>query len=54
MASSAASPSRLRVLILGGGFAGVGAAQKLEHTDAEAVLVDRNDHHSFHIAVEAG
>src|ERR1700757_5037280 len=36
-----------RVLILGGGFAGVGAAQKLEHSDAEVVLVDRHDYHTF-------
>ena len=36
-----------RVLILGGGFAGVGAAQKLEHADADVVLVDRHDYHTF-------
>ena len=36
-----------RVVILGGGFAGVGAAQKLEHADAEVVLVDRHDYHTF-------
>src|SRR6185295_14605797 len=36
-----------RVLVLGGGFAGVGAAQKLEHADAEVVLVDRHDNHTF-------
>jgi NADH dehydrogenase len=35
------------VLILGGGFAGVGAAQKLEDADAEVVLVDRHDYHTF-------
>jgi NADH dehydrogenase len=39
--------TRPRVLILGGGFAGVGAAQKLEHADAEVVLVDRHDYHTF-------
>jgi NADH dehydrogenase len=39
--------SRPRVLILGGGFAGAGAAQKLEHADAEVVLVDRHDYHTF-------
>jgi NADH:ubiquinone reductase (H+-translocating) len=38
---------RPRVLILGGGFAGVGAAQKLEHAEAEVVLVDRHDYHTF-------
>jgi NADH dehydrogenase len=35
------------VLILGGGFAGVGAAQKLEKADADVVLVDRHDYHTF-------
>jgi NADH dehydrogenase len=39
--------SRPRVLILGGGFAGVGAAQALEHADAEVVVVDRHDYHTF-------
>jgi NADH dehydrogenase len=38
---------RPRVLILGGGFAGVGAAQKLEDADAEVVLVDRHNYHTF-------
>src|SRR5215510_4731106 len=39
--------ARPRVLILGGGFAGVGAAKALEHADAEVVLVDRHDYHTF-------
>src|SRR5215475_1923126 len=39
--------TRPRVLILGGGFAGVGAAQKLKDADAEVVLVDRHDYHTF-------
>jgi NADH dehydrogenase len=47
VASPDDSPTRPRVLILGGGFAGVGAAQKLEDTDAEVVLVDRHDYHTF-------
>jgi NADH dehydrogenase len=38
---------RPRVVILGGGFAGVGAAQKLKDADAEVVLVDRHDYHTF-------
>jgi NADH dehydrogenase len=38
---------RPRVLILGGGFAGVGAAMKLKHADADVVLVDKNDYHTF-------
>src|SRR4029453_3477078 len=39
---------RPRVLILGGGFAGVGAAQKLEDAGADVVLIDRHDYHTFH------
>jgi NADH dehydrogenase len=39
--------ARPRVLILGGGFAGVGAAQKLEGADADVVLVDRHNYHTF-------
>jgi NADH:ubiquinone reductase (H+-translocating) len=39
--------ARQRVLILGGGFAGVGAAQKLEGADADVVLVDRHNYHTF-------
>jgi len=42
-----ASDGRPRVLILGGGFAGVGAAQKLEKTAADVVVVDRHDYHTF-------
>ena len=38
---------RPRVLVLGGGFAGVGAARKLKDADAEVVLVDRHDYHTF-------
>jgi NADH dehydrogenase len=38
---------RPRVLILGGGFAGLGAAQKLGQADADVVLVDRHDYHTF-------
>jgi NADH dehydrogenase len=47
--ASTNSPSspRPRVLILGGGFAGVGAAQQLKDADADVVVVDRNDFHTF-------
>ena len=41
------SNGRPCVLVLGGGFAGVGAAQKLEHAEADVVLVDRHDYHTF-------
>jgi NADH dehydrogenase len=35
------------VLVLGGGFAGIGAAQKLTKSDVDVVLVDKNDYHTF-------
>src|SRR5262245_52063276 len=35
------------VLILGGAFGGVGAAQKLKDADADVVLIDRHDYHTF-------
>jgi NADH:quinone reductase (non-electrogenic) len=38
---------RPRVLVLGGGFGGIGAAQKLKKSDAEVVLVDKHDYHTF-------
>jgi NADH:quinone reductase (non-electrogenic) len=48
VASSDNSPStRPRVLVLGGGFAGVGAAKALGDADADVVLVDRHDYHTF-------
>src|SRR5678815_18724 len=36
-----------RVLILGGGFAGIGTVKKLKGADADVVLVDRHDYHTF-------
>jgi NADH:ubiquinone reductase (H+-translocating) len=36
-----------RVLVLGGGFGGIGAAQKLKKAGAEVVLVDKHDYHTF-------
>jgi len=41
------SGQRPRVLVLGGGFGGIGAARKLADADADVVLVDRNDYHTF-------
>ncbi len=38
---------RPRVLILGGGFAGLGAARKLRDADADVVLIDKHDYHTF-------
>ena len=39
--------ARPRVLVLGGGFGGIGAAQKLHKADVDVVLVDKNDYHTF-------
>ena len=39
--------ARPRVLILGGGFAGIGAAQKLHKSDVDVVIVDKHDYHTF-------
>ena len=39
--------SKPRVLILGGGFAGIGAARALAKTKADVVVVDQNDYHTF-------
>ncbi|MDB6090181.1 MAG: NAD(P)/FAD-dependent oxidoreductase [Gammaproteobacteria bacterium] len=36
-----------RVVILGGGFAGVAAARELKDLDAEVLLIDRRNHHIF-------
>src|SRR6186713_1303395 len=36
-----------RVVILGGGFGGLGAALSLKKADADVVLVDRHDYHTF-------
>ena len=36
-----------RVVILGGGFAGIGAARKLKDADADVVLIDQHDYHTF-------
>ena len=47
MSSSSEAQARPRVVILGGGFAGVGAARALEKADVDVVLVDKHDYHTF-------
>ncbi len=43
-----ATPARLHVVIVGGGFAGVGCAKRLaRHDDVHVTLVDRNNYHQF-------
>jgi NADH dehydrogenase len=45
----AAAPrvGRKRIVIVGGGFAGIAAARALKHRDADVVLIDRRNHHIF-------
>jgi NADH:quinone reductase (non-electrogenic) len=45
--SSEGQAQRPRVVILGGGFAGVGAAKGLKKADVEVVLVDKHNYHTF-------
>lgn len=49
MASRAVQPSagRKRVVIVGGGFAGLHAAKGLDGEDVDVTLVDRRNHHLF-------
>jgi NADH dehydrogenase len=44
---SATGDERKRIVIIGGGFAGIAAARALRHADAEIVLIDRRNHHIF-------
>jgi NADH dehydrogenase len=43
----AAATKQKRIVIVGGGFAGLAAAHALRHADAEVVLIDRRNHHIF-------
>jgi NADH:quinone reductase (non-electrogenic) len=47
VAVDAHRPERKRVVIVGGGFAGLAAAHALRHADAEVLLIDRRNHHIF-------
>ncbi len=38
---------RPRVVIIGGGFAGLKAADSLRHANVDVILVDRSNHHTF-------
>src|SRR5258708_25818657 len=41
------SQQRPRVVIVGGGFAGLGAAAGLRGTDVDVTLIDQHNHHVF-------
>ena len=45
--SSSDRPARPRIVIVGGGFAGIAAAKALRHSDAEVTVIDRRNHHIF-------
>lgn len=40
-------PGRPHVVVVGGGFAGINAAQALAHSDADVTLVDKHNYHTF-------
>ena len=42
-----AAPDKKRVLIVGGGFAGIAAARALKRANVEITLIDRRNHHIF-------
>jgi NADH dehydrogenase len=42
-----ATRKQKRVVIIGGGFAGIAAAHALRHADAEVILIDRRNHYIF-------
>jgi NADH:ubiquinone reductase (H+-translocating) len=41
------SKTKKRVIIAGGGFAGLQLAKKLNHTDFDVLLIDKQNHHQF-------
>src|SRR5689334_263020 len=40
-------PGRKRIVIVGGGFAGIAAARALRRCEADVLIVDRRNHHIF-------
>lgn len=47
MQQSSAAESQPRIVIIGGGFAGIAAAQALAGADARVLILDSNNHHCF-------
>lgn len=47
MGSQPAQSTRHHVVIVGSGFGGIFAAQKLKHADADVTLIARTTHHLF-------
>jgi NADH:ubiquinone reductase (H+-translocating) len=46
-AASSERSGRLRIVIIGGGFAGVAAAKALRDCEADVIVIDRRNHHIF-------
>ena len=46
-AASSERPGSLRIVIVGGGFAGIAAAKALRNCDADVIVIDRRNHHIF-------
>src|SRR5258705_9818054 len=46
-ATGVSDTRRKRIVIVGGGFAGIAAARALKHSDADVILIDRRNHHIF-------
>ncbi|HTC14751.1 MAG TPA: NAD(P)/FAD-dependent oxidoreductase [Steroidobacteraceae bacterium] len=44
---TAARRARPRIVVVGGGFAGIATAKALRHCDAEVTVIDRRNHHIF-------
>ena len=47
MSDAVADGERPRVVVLGGGFAGIGATLKLKDAAVDVVVVDKHDYHTF-------
>lgn len=47
MAPVAGPHGRAKIVVIGGGFAGLWAVRALEHAPADIVLVDQHNHHTF-------
>src|SRR4051812_47712963 len=45
--AAVAGARRKRIVIVGGGFAGIAAARALKRCDADVMLIDRRNHHIF-------